>query len=205
MKRHLILGRIAMSNPDSVLKSRDITLPTSPYGQSYGFSSSHVWMWKMYHKEGWVPKNWHFRTVVLEKTLASPLDCKENKSVNPKRNQPEYSLEGLMLELRLQYFGHLIRRADSLEKTLMLAKIEGRRQGDNRGWNGWMASLTQDSMDMSLRKFRETVMDREARQPVACHAAVHGVTKNGTWLSDWKTTTTYIYKLNHFAVHQKLT
>ena len=159
----------------------------------------------MYHKEGWVPKNWHFRTVVLEKTLASPLDCKENKSVNPKRNQPEYSLEGLMLELRLQYFGHLIRRADSLEKTLMLAKIEGRRQGDNRGWNGWMASLTQDSMDMSLRKFRETVMDREARQPVASHAAVHGVTKNGTWLSDWKTTTTYIYKLNHFAVHQKLT
>ena len=71
--------------------------------------------------------------MVLEKTLVSPLDCKENKSVNPKRNQPEYSLEGLMLELRLQYFGHQIRRADSLEKTLMLAKIEGRRQGDNRG------------------------------------------------------------------------
>ena len=103
------------------------------------------------------------------------------------------------------YFGHLIRRADSLEKTLMLGKIEGRRQGGNRGWNGWMASLTQDSMDMSLRKFREIVMDREAGQPVACCAAVHGVTKNGTWLSDWKTTTTYIYKLNHFAVYQKLT
>ena len=162
-------------------------------------------MWELDHKEDWEQKNWCFWTVVLEKTLETCLDYKEIKPVNPKRNQPEYSLKGLMLKLKLQYFVHLMQKVNSLEKTLMLAKIEGRRQGDNRGWNGWMASLTQDSMDMSLRKFRETVMDREARQPVACHAAVHGVTKNGTWLSDWKTTTTYIYKLNHFAVHQKLT
>ena len=111
-----------------IKKQRRYFADKIPHSQTYGFSSSHVWMWKMYHKEGWVPKNWHFRTVVLEKTLVSPLDCKENKSVNPKWNQPEYSLEGLMLELRLQYFGHLIRRADSLEKTLMLGKIEGRRR-----------------------------------------------------------------------------
>ena len=78
------------------------------------------------HKESWVPKNWCFLTVVLEKTLESPLDCKEIKLVNPKGNHPKYSMEGIML--KLQYFGHMMRRTDSLEKTLMLGKIEGRRR-----------------------------------------------------------------------------
>ena len=95
----------------------------------------------MNYKEDWAPKNWYFWTVVLEKPLESPLDNKEIKPVHPKGN-PEYSLEGLMLKLKLQYFGHLMQRADSLEKTLMLGKIEGRRRGQ-QGQDGWMASLTQ--------------------------------------------------------------
>ena len=87
-KRCLLLGRKAMTNLDSVLKSRDITADKGPYSQSYGFSSSHVCLWELDHWESWVPKNWCFWTVVLEKTLESPLDCKEIKPVHPKWNQP---------------------------------------------------------------------------------------------------------------------
>ena len=96
--------------------------------QSYGFSSSHVWMWELNNKESWVPKNWCFWSVVLEKTLKSLLDCKEIQPVHPKEINPEYSLKILMLKLILQYFGHLMWRTDSVEKTLMLGKIEGRRR-----------------------------------------------------------------------------
>ena len=129
----------------------------NPSSQSYGFSSSHVWMWELDHKEGWAPKNWCFQTVVLEKTLESPLDCKEIKPVNPKGNQP-YSLEGLML--RLQDFGHLMQRADSLNKTLMLGKIEGRRRRGQQRMRR-LGGIT-DSMNMSLSKRQETVKNREA-------------------------------------------
>ena len=101
------------------------------FSQGYGFSSSHVWMWELDYKESWVQKNWCFWTVVLEKTLESPLDCREIQPVHPKGAQSWCSLEGLMLKLKLQYFGHLMQRADSFEKTLMLGKIEGRRR---RGW-----------------------------------------------------------------------
>ena len=96
--------------------------------QGYGFSSSHVWMWELDHKEGWTPKNWCFQAVVLEKTLESPLDNKEMTPVHCKGSNPNYSLEGLLLKLKLQYFDHLMWRADSLEKTLMLGKIEGKRR-----------------------------------------------------------------------------
>ena len=114
--------------------------------QSYGFSSNHVWMWELEHKENFAPKNWWFWTVVLEKILENPLDSERKiKPVNPKEINPEYSLEGLMLKLKLQYFGHLMRKADSLEKTLTLGKIETRRrgEGDDTGWDCWMVSPTQ--------------------------------------------------------------
>ena len=99
-------------------------------------------MWESDYKERWVLKNWCFWTVVLEKILESPLDCKEIQPVHPKGNK-SWILEGLMLKLKLQYFDHLIRTADSLEKTLMLGKIEAGGERDNRGWDGWMASPTQ--------------------------------------------------------------
>ena len=113
------------------------------HSQSYGFSSGHVWMWELDYKESWVLKNWCFSSAVLEKTLESPLDCKEIKLVILKEINPEYSLEELMLNLKLQHFGHLMQRADSLEKTLMLGKIEDRRWRDGRGRDGWLASPTQ--------------------------------------------------------------
>ena len=101
-----------------------------------------MWMWELDYKENWALKNWCFWTVVLEKTLENLLDCKEIQPVRPKGNQPEYSLEGLMLKLKLQYVGYLMRRTDSFEKTLMLGKIKAGGEGDNRGWDGWMASPT---------------------------------------------------------------
>ena len=99
-------------------------------------------MWELDCEESWVLKNWCFWTVVLEKTLESPLYCKEIQPVNPKGDQSWVFIEGLMLKLKLQYFGHLMRRVDSLEKTLVLGGIGGRRRGHNRGWDGWMASPT---------------------------------------------------------------
>ena len=115
LKRCLLLGRKVMTNLDSILKSRHYFADKGLSCQSYCFSSSHVWMWGLDYKEGWVPKNWCFWTVVL-KTLENPLDCKEIQPVHPKEISPGCSLEGLMMKLKLQYFGHLMWRADSLEK-----------------------------------------------------------------------------------------
>ena len=121
--------------------------------QSYCFSSSHVRMWELDHKEGWALKNWCFWIVVLEKTLKSLLDCRSNQSVLKEIN-PEYSLKWLMLKLKLQDLGHLIWRVDSLEKTLIIGKTEGQRR---RGWQGMkMLDGITNSVDMNLNKFRKT-------------------------------------------------
>ena len=143
IKRRLLLGRKLMSNLDSIFKSRDITLPTKVhivkamafpvvmYGcESWTKKKADCFsaFWLRSHVESWLLKNWCFWTVVLEKTLESPLDYEEIKPINPKGNQPWIFTEGLMLKLKLQYFGHLMQRADSWEKSLLLGKIKHRKR-----------------------------------------------------------------------------
>ena len=126
-------------------------------------------MWELDHKESWVPKNWCFWTVVLERLLRVPWTARRSNQSILKEISPECSLEGLMLKLKLQYFGHLMWGTDSLEKNLMLEKIEGGRKRDDRGWDGWMASLPQWT---SLSRLRQLVIDKEDWRFV-----IHGVTR----------------------------
>ena len=166
IKRHLLLGRKTMTNLDS------------PHSQSYGFSSSHEWMWELGHKEGWALKNLCFRMAVLEKTLESPLDSKI-KLVNPKGNQPWIFIGRTDAEAEALILWHLMWRTDSLEKTLILGKTEGKRR---RGWQRmrWLDGITDW---FNVHEFEQTPGDSEEQGSLVCCSSWGP--KSQTWLSDW--------------------
>ena len=163
---------------DSILKSRDHFANKGPSRQSYGFSSSHVWMWEFDHKEGWVPKNWCFQTAVLEKTLESPLDCKEIQPVSPKGNQPWMCMGRTDAEAEAPILwppdakGHLTGKDSDAGKDW---------RHKEKGWQRmrWLEGII-EAMDMSLSKLQETVKDREA-----WHAAIIGSQRVGhNWVAE---------------------